>query len=221
MPDRIDERVQELLAAPLGEIIAAVGRGVGEAQAALDRGALEQVLQIYGEGGAGDLALLREIGYRPTFYALPETTGEVQVSLTLSGSGGAQAPSPATPAVSPAERRSLPGRKPVKFYGAPANAAFSNRYNYASTAAATLKFKIVPVPAPNRADELRVVPSFDGHNVADAEAALVSLGLDAGFRDPEGNVVERPEGSATVAAQVPEPGAYLLAGDRVLLTIGS
>ena len=34
------------------------------------------------------LDVISEIGYRPNFYVLPETTCEVQVSLRVGGSGG-------------------------------------------------------------------------------------------------------------------------------------
>ena len=76
----IKELVSDVMAAPIGELIAAVGQGVADAQQALDRGSLAQILEIYSHADSDELKLLQQIGYQPTFYALPETTGEIQVS---------------------------------------------------------------------------------------------------------------------------------------------
>ncbi|MBA1331610.1 hypothetical protein QQ73_10855, partial [Candidatus Endoriftia persephone str. Guaymas] len=51
--------VRDVVASPLGDIIASVGEGVAEAQQALDDGALAKTLEIYSEGGEAALALLR------------------------------------------------------------------------------------------------------------------------------------------------------------------
>lgn len=75
--------IKDVVASPLGEVIAAVGQGVAEAQQALDEGSLAKTLEIYSESGAEGLRLLREIGYAPTFYTLPETIGEVRVAMRL------------------------------------------------------------------------------------------------------------------------------------------
>ena len=60
----IKNLVQDVVASPLGDVIASVGQGVAEAQHALDEGSLSAVLDIYAESDDEKLKLLQEIGYR-------------------------------------------------------------------------------------------------------------------------------------------------------------
>ena len=170
-PPRIDDLMEEVLASPLGDIIASVGEGVAEAQRALDEGSIATTLRIYQEGGDELYKTLREIGYQPTFYTLPETTGEVNISLRLSGSSGSGANTPSrrtaqpvlpattrAAALSAGHIRALKPAARVRPYATPVDAGFANKYNYSATAAAKLTFKIVPVPPPAGMDEMRPVP---------------------------------------------------------------
>ena len=59
--------ISDVVASPLGEVIAAVGQGVADAQQALDEGSPGKTLEIYSEGGSQMLQMLRDIGYNPTF----------------------------------------------------------------------------------------------------------------------------------------------------------
>ena len=171
--------INEVMVAPLGEMIYSIGKGVGEAQAALDAGSLAQTLALYSKNSVGidgfpkettQLAkLLKEIGYRPTFYAIPETEVETKITLTMAGQDASnllnsdkQNPTTKTAVPAPAsgllpfasqsllksiDRISL--QKPVlQPYVAPINATNANKYNVDIEAAATLRFKIVPVPTP-------------------------------------------------------------------------
>ena len=92
----IKDLVSDVMAAPIGDIIASVGQGVAQAQEALDRASLAQVLAIYHESDSDEIRLLQEIGYQPTFYALPDTTGEIQVALSISGQNSASSTPAAT-----------------------------------------------------------------------------------------------------------------------------
>ena len=79
------DQLKDVLSAPLGELISAIGKGVGEAQAALDEGSLNQTMALYNQANNTEMTkLLREIGYQPTFYVLPETEVEAQISLSFS-----------------------------------------------------------------------------------------------------------------------------------------
>ena len=89
--------IKSTLAAPMGDVIASVGAGVAEAQAALDEGSLATMLDIYSDGGDEKIALMRDIGYKPTFYALPETIGEIQIALKLGTSQTSSSSTPAAP----------------------------------------------------------------------------------------------------------------------------
>jgi hypothetical protein len=216
MPDDLRDLMGDGFAAPLGDVIAAVGRGVAEAQAALDRGSLEATLAVYdiakdGEGDAG-AQLLREIGYRPTFYVLPETSCEVQVSMRVGGSGGADGS---------ANGSALGG---ARTYVTPLDAGFANRFSYAANASAKLTFKIVPVPPPAALDENRPAPQLLHLNGSQAAARLDALGLTAVFVDGDGKpLTEEFAGDWEVTAQTPAAMGLVPLGEavRLVLTPGS
>ncbi len=171
MSNQIDH-FRELLANPLGDLISSVGRGVGEAQAALDAGSLEQTLEIYREdkGRADDvkqtIKLLREIGYQPTFYVIPETEVEAQVSISMMLSGDQQ---------QSALQKAAHAR--YKMLATPVNAGNVNKYNLHSQAVAKIKFKIVPVPPAAGVSEMRIVPDLTGETYDAAKNLLDSLRL--------------------------------------------
>lgn len=223
--------IGDVVASPLGQVIAQVGQGVADAQMALDEASLAKVLEIYGDGDSGDavLALLRSIGYRPTFYTLPDTTGEVRVALRIGngaqGTGTARAVKP-VPATTLATLRAVPARAgltalPAKMYAAPVDAGYANAFGYQADIAAKLTFRIVPVPPPDGADELRVVPAVVGLGPDAAAETLGSFGLGAIFVDTDGAAVATPAATDTVLAQTPAAGAIARLDDDVTLRIGS
>ena len=73
--------ISDALSAPLGDLIAAVGRGVADAQQALDEGTIETLKKLYAENNE-----LLKFGYQPTWYKIPEVDAEISVSLSISGS---------------------------------------------------------------------------------------------------------------------------------------
>lgn len=140
----------EPLASPVSGLIASVGRGVAEAQRALDEAALETVDQIY-QGNEKTAVALREIGYRPTWYRIPEVSAELKVAMRVegteqrgraggSGAGATQPPGPLDP------------RLRVNAHATPVDANYSNRFDYEVEASSTITFKVVPVPAPTGAE---------------------------------------------------------------------
>ncbi|MES2442983.1 MAG: PASTA domain-containing protein [Pseudomonadota bacterium] len=219
MANEITALMQDVLASPLGDVIASVGRGVAEAQQALDEGSVAKTLEIYREGGDAMIAILRDIGYRPTFYVLPETTGEVAVSLRLSGGNtqSAAASTPAARALNPAiAARAAPA---VRTYVTPVDAAFANRYSYNATASAKLVFKIVPVPPPEGMDRARVMPDLTGRKIGEALLVLDMLDLPARIVDKSGNAVAEPDKNAVVNQTAPEASAIVTTSDEVVVTL--
>lgn len=220
----IKNLVQDVVASPLGDVIASVGEGVAAAQHALDEGSLGAVLDIYAESDDEKLKLLQEIGYRPTFYALPETTGEVRVALRMGqGAAGARNARPVrnlSPGV-----RAVPARiglnalSPSKLYATPVDAGYANQFGFQADVSAKLTFKIVPVPAPDGADELRLVPDVAARNAGDAEAALDRLGLEPVFRSSDGTDVASPDPQAALTGQDPAPDSIARSGDGIILTL--
>lgn len=230
MPDpsrsELSNLVQDIVAAPLGDVIASVGRGVAAAQQALDEASLAAVLELYTESADEAIKLLQAIGYRPTFYALPDTTGQVRIALRLgngaAGAGNAQGVRPAA-AVTAAVVSAVPARLglnllPAKVYATPVDAGYANHYGYSAHISATLTFKIVPVPPPQGADELRVVPSLVTRTVAACRTSLEALGLLATFVKADGSTAT-PGDDVAVTVQDPAAGTIRSLGDQVRLTV--
>ncbi|MEP4546252.1 MAG: PASTA domain-containing protein [Saccharospirillum sp.] len=217
--------VQDVVASPLGDVIASVGEGVASAQQALDDGSLAAVLDLYAENDDVKMKLLQDIGYRPTFYALPDTTGEVRVALRLGqGAAGASQATAVKKSAVPAVRAAL-GRQGLntsrKLYASPVDAGYTNQYGFSADVSAKLTFRIVPIPPPDGVDELRLVPNLvtdrEGkpRSLADARAVLEQLGLRAALADDEQDAND----TSLIASQDPTPDSIARAGDEILLTL--
>lgn len=216
MSSALSSLVSDVVASPLGDVIASVGEGVAAAQRALDEGSLAQTLAIYSEQGDAGLQMLREIGYQPTFYSLPETTGEVTVSLTLgntaSQNGAAASPSGLRGAA-PTGAGILATRS--RAYVTPVDAGFANRYGYSAQVSAKLNFKIVPVPPPAGSEDLRLVPDLAGVPLPEARARLSALGLLVAFQAE----APKPDAEADHKVSRTEPPAGLLTRVGATVTI--
>jgi hypothetical protein len=225
-------RYLDALSAPMGDLIAAVGRGVAEAQQALDMGSLAALQTIYGDADDQTLALLREIDYRPTFYAIPEVTSELTVALTITGQSSS---SSSTSVASTAPAAALAG--PVspaaellarvdatrpRLYIAPVDAGYQNRYGFDLRATSSIKFKIVPVPPPSQADQLRVVPDLVGRSFADTRTllGLYRLAWDQPAPAVGDPPLSDPADTDVVLTQSSAPGTFVRAGDVLTLTFG-
>ncbi|MDG2528601.1 PASTA domain-containing protein [Caulobacter endophyticus] len=210
MSQNASELLSESLATPLGEVIAAVGRGVAEAQAALDQASLAATLAMYESDGDEGLEALRSIGYQPTFYVLPETTCEVQVSMQIGGTGGADG------SAGTAGQSGAIGK--ARTYVTPVDAAFQQRYAFQASGAAKLTFKIVPVPPPAALDDAAPMPDVRGLTGEKAVAALSARGFTAAFVDAEGATVTAENAAdQTVASQDATPKALVRTTNTVTL----
>ncbi|WP_417518894.1 PASTA domain-containing protein [Marinobacter sp.] len=204
---------QDIGAAPLGDLIASVGRGVAEAQAALDAGSLEQCLALY-ENGDDLTRIMRETGYRPTFYAIPETEGELTLSLTVIGNSAPQ-PTPSAAPLAPLGTKMLNRRVAARprIYAAPVDGGYRNSYGFTGTVGAKIKFRIVAVPAPSGAEAARVVPDFTG--MTSAQATILAESFDLVL---EG--VDEANADAKIATQDPTPGAVVREDSSIAVTTG-
>lgn len=228
----IKRLVSEVTAAPLGEIIAAVGGGVASAQRALDDQAIQQVLALYADGDEA-ARLMRESGWRPTFYAIPEAEGEIKVSLVVSGStsggGSTQAaaasssqplpvsPHPVSPQAVLAQKGRVSSMLAPKLYATPVDAGYRNRYDYEGSVTASVSFRIVPVPAPPGAERIRVVPGIVGLSAALATERLEDYDLTI---ELAGLVDQAAEEGVAVVEQSPTAGERVQEGDVIVATLG-
>lgn len=195
----------EALSCPIGELIAAVGHGVAEAQREMDHASLAALQEVYSRND-GLFGELQKIGYRPTWYHIPEAEGELQVALTISGqetTGG----SGSTPAAGT-------GRSKLKLYAAPVDAGYASRFGFSLNATSRVKFRIVPVPPSNAAEALQAMPALTGLPLGEARARLALLGIVATFPP---NALD----SAVVTRQEPAPGTMLSSNAGVSVGVGS
>lgn len=193
MADTKDLPSLEALSAPLGSLISAVGRGVAQAQQELDEGTLERLRALYA-ADEGFAAELQRLGYRPTWYHIPEAEAEIAMALSITAEEQTQ------------------GRTRLKMYGAPMDASYTNRFSYSLTAQSRLKFRVVPVPPSPQAEAMVVVPAVVGKIVSDARALLQATGVPHRFSDGAKDM-------DLVIAASSEPGTVLPAGGELVLKV--
>jgi len=193
-------QIIDALSLPLGELIASVGRGVAEAQREMDAGWLNALQEIYSRGD-GLYAELQRIGYRPTWYHIPEAEGDLQITLTAVSEQTSGSTGP------------IQGASKIKLYAAPVDAGYASRFGFNVQASSRVKFRIVPVPASSAADSLQVVPALIGLTVEEARAQLAAANLTGAF------VPQQPSATAKIKDQTPAARTLLLPGQSVSLQI--
>ena len=102
----------------------------------MDDASIKATLDIYSTSGDAGLRILKEIGYQPTFYAIPRATGKMSVALSMfseTTSTGSQ----------------------LRLMASPINPNISNKYGFTGSASAEVTFDIVPLP-PN--EQIRQTP---------------------------------------------------------------
>jgi hypothetical protein len=192
----------ETLSAPIGELIAAVGQGVADAQRSMDAQTIANFQSIYSDEDSAAFEALRSIGYRPTWYHIPELTAELNVALTVSGTVESQGLASSSSSLNQLAPR-------VRVYAAPVDAGYTSKYNYELKAASAVKFRIVPVPPSPAAEALRVVPEIGGQTWTLARALLQRLDVPYRLPDPA------PADTDVVTSQTPAAGS-VLAPDQVV-----
>jgi hypothetical protein len=201
MPTFDTQPLIDSLSLPLGELIASVGRGVAEAQREMDAGSISALQEIYARGDGLFLELQR-IGYRPTWYHIPEAEGDLQIALTVTAeeTRGSEASGTAGRAAR------------IKLYAAPVDAGYASRFGFNLQASSRVKFRIVPVPASTAAEGLQVAPALVGFTVGDARARLGLFNIAGTFPADVADTVP-------VTGQDPAPGTLLSPGQSVTVRV--
>ncbi len=187
----------DTLSAPIGQLIAAVGESVAEAQRAMDAQTIANFQAIYSDTDTAAFEALRSIGYRPTWYHIPEVDAELSVALAVSGSVQSQGSSTSSK---------------LRVFAAPVDAGYASKYDFKIEAASKVKFRIVPVPPSPAAEALRVVPAVVGKTLAATRELLAKLDVAYSLPDPA------PAETAVVATQTPSAGAVLGPNETLTLT---
>ena len=187
------KQLLNMVSAPIGDLISEMGRGVATAQKELDKQALDNYKEIY-EDNTNALMSLKEMGYRPTWYHIPEAEAELQVSLSLGGDYSGS------------------GNSKMTLFASPVDAGFKNSYNYALEASSKLKFRIVPVPEPSALEQRDIVPAVQGMTLAAAKSMLDSLGIAYEVTPSDGDADD------IVESITPSPGTILVADQTVVIS---
>lgn len=148
----------EVFSAPIEGVIAALGRGIAEAQRELDRTSLQAQREIDADPE------LSQIGAQATWFQLPKVELELKLALTISDR-------PPTRAVSP--RAAI---RPVKLLAQPVSAAFQNHFNYDVQGSSLVRVTVVPVPPPQAGDRTTAPPQLE-----QSEVERLALGSAADF----------------------------------------
>lgn len=199
----------DALSAPLGDVIAAVGRGVAEAQTALDAATVEGFKRMF-SGSDAMLEEMRRIGYHPTWYRIPEVEAEVTISLSISGESRQAGPAPRS-----GPDAAIGGAGRIQLYAAPLDASYANKYDFQVQAASKVKFKVVAVPPSPEAAELKVVPGLGNKTYAEATALLDELRIPHRLEDPK----LLPAPAAPIRSFAPRVGTVLARGQAVILNV--
>ncbi|MDO6564491.1 PASTA domain-containing protein [Amphritea sp. 1_MG-2023] len=183
----------KILATPLGDMIAEMGIGVAQAQYAIDAKTIENLKQIY---SLDDdlLKEMRRIGYRPTWYVIPEAEAEISMALTVQQSIGSDR------------------KVTTELKATTVDAAYQNQYDFKIEGASKLKLTFRPVPAPLEIDNMQVVPLLSGIPLGEAKALLEKIGIDFQVSPAQA------KDSAIVSSTQPVAGAFIDAGS--VITVG-
>ena len=193
----------DALSAPLGDLIAAVGRGIADAQQALDAQTIESFKALYRDE---DHAELLKMGYQPTWYKIPQADAEISISLSISGQ--------TTENDTTLNAQTSGQQSNIQLYAAPVDASYTNKYDYDLQAASHLKFRIVPVPPSPQASEVKIVPNLLNKSFVVAKTLLERLGIN--YQVADGG---QAEDSDIIQNTTPIAGEFLETGQMVELTL--
>jgi hypothetical protein len=164
---------QQLSEIPFGELLASMGRGVAEAQFALDKMSSLVALTLSGKYqletdaagewivaardnrvlfGGEELSLL-ELGFTPTFYQFVDTILEIKVSISMTMDQSiTEARSDTlsdTQSWTEGGFLGIGGTKRTKTNTTTVSSQFSSRFQYSTEGASVVRTKLVPVPPPS------------------------------------------------------------------------
>ena len=198
--------LSDALSAPVGDLIASIGKNMADAQQALDSATIENFKSVY-ESGDATYEALRKIGYQPTWYQIPEVNAEVNIALTVSGTSEESGKKGQLP--------SMKGRNSIRLYATPVDATFTNKYGFDYTASSKVSFKVVPIPPSAQAEGMKIAPKLVGLTYKDANALLDDLEIEFEFAE---GTPEKVPANKKVTAQNIEAGEIIRRTDTLILT---
>ena len=173
------KNVTEVFSAPIESLIVALGRGIAEAQTALDLNSIKAQQEIDSD------PVLSGQGLQATWYQFPKVDLQLKLALSVVEEGNAPQ-NPTTRAGVTLSKLPLLHRVVAQ----PVSAAYQNHFNYNAEASSTITLSIVPVPAPRSGDQSTLPPSLSTAEVQ--KAALASPAKFQTSKDSNGNTIPVP-----------------------------
>jgi hypothetical protein len=168
----------EVFSAPIEGVILALGKGVSQAQAELDRNSVAAQQTIDAD------PVLSQYGIQATWYQMPRVDLQLRLALTV-----AEEQQTATQTV-PSARLATLASGALRLIAQPVSAAFQNHFNYTADASSLITLSIVPVPSPGAGNAVTVPPRMTAPEAL--KAALASPADFVTVVDSAGDTVPAP-----------------------------
>ncbi len=143
------------------EIIVNLGKGIAEAQQALDLNAIQTQEAI------NEDPEIRATGLMATWYTIPETTFNLKMNYTVALEQNSSAETPPGKEAAPAKKILL----------SPVNAKYQNYFKVNESMQSELNLKFVPVPPPSAISQVLFAPDLTGLTLDEAKKTIAEANL--------------------------------------------
>ena len=183
--------VSETFFYDMGDVIASVGRGIAEAQQALDMSAILTQQQINDDDD------LRAWGISAQWFTIPEATVNLKMNYQFTQEK--------------VEEGSVGANRKTRLLVSPINAKYTNTFKVSETLQSELNLKFLPIPAPTRWTEQITVPDLSGMTLAEVKEHIAAIGMKLGDVELGAGVTE---GEGIVASQSPPEGSRVWLAEK-------
>ncbi len=168
----------EVFSASIEDFVASLGKGISDAQRALDQNSIQTQEALDSDPVAS------RYGLQATWYQFPRVDLQLKLAVTVAEDQS----SPPAPAAAGAALVGLGATqlRPIRLVAQPVSASYQTHFNYDAQAASTLSLSIVPVPA-QRNPAQAVQPALTSDKVQ--AAALASPAKFVTAKDAGGNTI--------------------------------
>jgi hypothetical protein len=188
----------EVFSASIEDFITSLGKGISDAQAALDQNSIQTQAKLDSD------PLSAQYGLQATWYQFPKVELDLKLSITVSQDQSSSSASPPAPASRALPMISRGTTRPVRIIAQPVSASYQTHFNYDAQAASTLTLTIVPVP-PQRNPGQAVQPRMTDSLVRKAAFGSAAKFLFA--KDSNGNNILDANGNPVPATADKEGNA--------------
>ena len=198
--DAVTEDTTPNIYSNLSNVITELGKGVANAQHALDRSSMDIQNEILRDDG------LYGMGLQATWYVMPEVEFTMKMDYSVY------------------EERTESGEiKPAKISILPSNATYSNLFKSSKKEESSVRLRIVPIPANDKFVKRRYMPNLLDKDVistiGDLKSELESVGLSSYEILPRKELGWDDSVKIQVLKQFPNPSTLLELGDVPVIEV--